>query len=221
MKSFSLKKEIPLWAACLLPWLAYGLLASRLPAKIATHFDISGAPNAYSSVQSYVWMMFLVALGMYLLLFFVPRLDPRKANYALFSQTYWNIRLTIQVFFAIIGCIPILIGAGFAFQENKWIPMLALLLIAVLGNYMGRIRPNWFVGIRTPWTLSSETVWRKTHHMGAKWMFGTGMIGFVLIPLLPYRVSIWVMLACVLVGTLVPSAYSYFLFRKLEQGTPS
>lgn len=218
MNSFSLKKDFFLWLACLLPWLVYGLFFSRLPAQIPTHFDASGKVNAYSPPLPYVWTMFLVGLGVYLLLLLIPRLDPRKANYSLFSSTYWNIRLIIQVFLGTIACIPLLIASGFAFQTAKWIPMLTLLMVALLGNYMGRIRPNWFVGIRTPWTLSNETVWRKTHLLGAKWMFGSSLAGLLLIPLLSYKISIRIMMICILVGALVPAAYSYFLFHKLEKG---
>lgn len=217
MKPFSLKKDLFLWLACLLPWITYGLVFSHLPARIPTHFDASGKVNTYSSPLPYVWTMFLAGLGIYLLLLLIPRFDPRKANYSLFSNTYWNIRLIVQVFFGTIACIPLLAGGGFAFQTAKWIPMLSLLMIALLGNYMGRIRPNWFVGIRTPWTLSNETVWRKTHLLGAKWMFGSAMAGLLLIPVLSYKISIWIMMACILVGAFVPAVYSYFLFHKMEK----
>lgn len=218
MKSYSPKKDILLWLACLLPWMTYGLVFSRMPAQIPSHFDASGKVNAYSSPLPYVWKMFLLGFGIYLLLLLIPRIDPRKANYSLFSNTYWNIRLIIQVFFGTIACIPLLIAAGFAFQTAKWIPMLSLLMIALLGNYMGRIRPNWFVGIRTPWTLNNETVWRKTHLLGAKWMFFSAIAGLLLIPVLSYKLSNRIMMTCILVGVLVPAVYSYFLFRKMEKG---
>ncbi|MFK7797472.1 MAG: SdpI family protein, partial [Aureispira sp.] len=91
-----------------------------------------------------------------------------------------------------------------------------ILFMLLFGNYAGSIRPNYFIGIRTPWTLQSDEVWRKTHRLAGRLLIGAALIGLVLLLLLP---SSWGMLGVValMVGALlIPVVYSFLLFRKLD-----
>jgi uncharacterized membrane protein len=105
----------------------------------------------------------LVMTGLFTVL---PKVDPRRENYAKFLSTYWLIANAVIVFMLIAHGMIIATGLGYSVKIDRLMPIGVGLLFIVLGNYLTRVEPNWFVGIRTPWTLSSDTVWRKTHRMG-------------------------------------------------------
>ncbi len=108
------------------------------------------------------------ALGLYLLLLLLPRIDPRRANYAQFRGAYLVLRVAILMFLVLIYGFVLLWTRGIRLDVLV-IPILAGGLLVVMG-VMGRVQPNWFVGIRTPWTLSSDLSWRETHRLGG-WPF--------------------------------------------------
>jgi len=138
----------------------------QLPAQVATHFDLQGEPNGWSS--RLVASVLVPALGLLLAAVFtvLPRIDPRRANYALFGQTYWTIVNAVLVLLAGIHIFSLGKALGWTVDMTRVSALGVGGLFVLLGNLMTRIRPNWFVGIRTPWTLSSDTVWRKTHRFG-------------------------------------------------------
>ena len=106
----------------------------------------------------------LNALGLYLLLLLLPRRDPRRANYARFRGTYLELRVAILMFLVLIYGFVLLWTRGILL-DVLLISILAGGLLVVMGVVMGTVQPNWFVGIRTPWTLSSDLSWRKTHRL--------------------------------------------------------
>jgi uncharacterized membrane protein len=138
----------------------------RLPALVATHFDLHGDPNGWSS--RLVACVLVPALGLALAVMFtvLPRIDPRGANYAKFGPTYWTIANALLFLLAGIHVFSLGKALGWAIDMAHVASLGVGGLFVLLGNLMTRIRPNWFVGIRTPWTLSSDTVWRKTHRFG-------------------------------------------------------
>jgi uncharacterized membrane protein len=138
----------------------------QLPAVVATHFDLRGTPNGWSS--RLVAAVLVPALGIVVALVFtaLPHIDPRRANYAKFGPTYWTIANAVLVFVAAIHVLMLGKALGWPININRVASLGVGGLFVLLGNLMTRIRPNWFVGIRTPWTLSSDTVWRKTHRFG-------------------------------------------------------
>jgi uncharacterized membrane protein len=138
----------------------------QLPPLVATHFDLQGTPNGWSS-RPFAALL-VPALGIVVALVFtaLPKIDPRGANYAKFGPTYWTIANAVLVFLAAVHVLMLGKALGWPIDMNRVLPLGVGGLFVLLGNLMTRIRPNWFVGIRTPWTLSSDTVWRKTHRFG-------------------------------------------------------
>jgi uncharacterized membrane protein len=138
----------------------------QLPAQVATHFDIQGEPNGWSS--RLVASILVPGLGLVLAAVFtvLPKIDPRRANYALFGETYWTIVNAVLVLLAGIHIFVLGKALGWSVDMSRVAALGVGGLFVLLGNLMTRIRPNWFMGIRTPWTLSSDTVWRKTHRFG-------------------------------------------------------
>ena len=90
------------------------------------------------------------------------------------------------------------------------------LLFAGLGNYFKTIKPNYFIGIRTPWTLENEEVWKKTHHFGGKLWFAGGLLIFILSLIIPIVYSFYVLMTVTVIISIIPIIYSYLEFKKLK-----
>jgi len=191
----------------------------RLPPTVAMHWDLRGAPDGFSSrllAVSIVPVVLLVMTGLYNVL---PKLDPRGENYAKFLSTYWLIANAVIVFVLVAHAMIIASGLGYSVRIDRLMPLGFGLLFIFLGNYITRVEPNWFVGIRTPWTLSSDTVWRKTHRTGG-WLMVLG--GFVLAVgafILPHGAFLPLFVTTIVIVALIPIVQSYVLWKR-EQGKP-
>jgi uncharacterized membrane protein len=183
----------------------------NFPARIPIHWNFAGQPDGYGSGQNQAIFFPLLIIGMYFLFLFLPYLDPKRARYEQFGKTYHIFRAAILLVLAFIYFITGLSALGYNIRIDFWIPFLIGVLFMVLGNYMGKLKPNWFMGIRTPWTLSSEEVWNKTHRFGGK-MFMVGGALIMIEGLLPasWRLPIFIAaLTIILFGTVV---YSYIVY---------
>ncbi len=149
-------------AAAVSVW-AYPLL----PATVATHWNLQGTPDGYSGRLWAVAVMPIVIVGLTGLFRVLPNVDPRRENYTKFLDTYWLIANVVLAFAGVAHALIVANGLGYTVQVDRLLPVGIGLLLAFLGNYLTRVEPNWFVGIRTPWTLSSDTVWRRVHRTGA------------------------------------------------------
>lgn len=181
------------------------------PQHFPTHWGVHGV-DAYGSRFEGLLLNPLMALGIYALTLVVPRFDPGKANYAQFAGAYTTIRLVIVLFLAVIYVLTVLVAYGRQLDLLTIVlPMFGAVLI-VLGNSMGKIRPNWFVGIRTPWTLSSKASWDRTHRFGG-WLFIAGGLIVAASVGLPATLMV-AMCAAVPLGIVVACfVYSYFAWR--------
>jgi uncharacterized membrane protein len=217
MINFRIKREIWLWLILAAPLILFMALHSRLPDKIPSHFDMRGHANAYMSPGSFILVMTAISVFLYLLTLVLPMIDPKKANYILFAKTYEIIRIMVLLVFTAITCLSLLIAIGISVNITRIIFLIILLLFMVMGNFLSNVRPNWFIGIRTPWTLSSESVWKKTHQFGGKLMFFAGLAGFICCIFLPDILMIWIFSILVGGASLIPVVYSYIIYRKEEK----
>lgn len=138
------------------------------PDSIPVHWDISGQVDGYGGKFEGLLLLPLMTIGIYLMLLFIPRIDPKRANYDRFGNVYRVIRTLLVVFMALLYGVIIAFINGISIDVGRVIPVMVGILLAVLGNYFGKLKPTWFVGIRTPWTLTSELSWTKTHKLGGK-----------------------------------------------------
>jgi len=189
----------------------------QLPPRMATHWDGLGHVNGYST-RAFGALLAPGLIVLLTLLFQVlPALDPRRENYAKFVGTYWVIANSVVLFVGVVHVMVLINALGHPIAMTRVVPLGMGILFIALGNVLPRVEPNWFVGIRTPWTLSSDTVWRKTHRT-AGWTFFLG--GCVLlvegvIPLGTYWPAMVVTIAAV---ALVPVIQSYVLWRGEKGG---
>lgn len=184
----------------------------RLPPHMATHWDINGHVNGYSPRA--FGGLFAPGLIVLLTLLFqaLPLLDPRRQNYEKFIPTYWIIANSVVLFVGVVHVMVIGNAVGYPVAMSRVVPLGLGILFIALGNVLPRVEPNWFVGIRTPWTLSSDAVWRKTHRTGG-WTFflgGCALLVEGVIPMGRYWPALFVTIA---VAALIPVVQSYFLWK--------
>lgn len=143
---------------------------------VPVHWNARGEVDGYGSRFEALGIMPMVVVGLYLLLAFIPRIDPARANYASFSGAYSVIRFTTLLTMVAIQGALIAAALGYAGAPGWFIPAGVGVLFIVLGNVMGKIRPNYFAGIRTPWTLASVRSWDATHRLGGRVFAGAGVL---------------------------------------------
>src|ERR1041384_81362 len=190
----------------------------QLPPTVATHWNVRGDADGFSSRLVAVSIMPLVILGMTGLFNVLPMLDARRANYSKFIGTYWLIANAVILFILIGHGMIVATGLGYPVKIDRTMPIGVGLLFIVLGNYLTRVEPNWFIGIRTPWTLSSDTVWRKTHRTGG-WLMVLGGAVIAACAFFPPTAFLPLFIAAVLLMAVIPIVQSYILWKR-EQGKP-
>jgi uncharacterized membrane protein len=178
---------------------------------------MGGKVNSYSSKISGTLFLPLFNIGMYVLLVLLPKIDPRKKNYQYFGNTYRNIRLLLALFMTTMFFVVMQIALGAMAMDSKAILILIFGLIAAFGNFMRTIRSNFFVGIRTPWTLDNPEVWRKTHEVGGKLWFYASLLGIVILLFIGKEDTTWFVIPYLCAIVLYPILYSYFIFRKINK----
>jgi uncharacterized membrane protein len=212
-------KESVLWVFIVLPYVYLSTIWNKLPARVPTHFDLSGKPNDWSDKTSLLYLPGALTIGIYVLMLIIPYIDPKKKIQQMGSK-YYNLRFLLTFFFSILA-IFILYSSSTGSIKNPNILMgLMGALFAMLGNYFQTLRPNYFIGIRTPWTLESEQTWKKTHLLGGKiWMVGGVLIAFFSFFQSNQLFSI---VFGIIIGILVvvPVVYSYFEFQKEKRINP-
>ena len=190
----------------------------RLPPTMPTHFRFNGTPDGLSSRLSALAFAPIVMVVMTVLFNVLPKVDPRRENYAKFLRSYWLIAHALIVFLLVAQALTIAAGLGFSVKVVRLMPLGIGLLLVFLGNYLTRVEPNWFVGIRTPWTLSSDTVWRKTHRTGG-WLMVLGGLVITGCAFLPRGAFLPMFIAAIFVIAVIPIVQSYVLWKR-EQGKP-
>lgn len=185
----------------------------HLPAQVPMHWNFEGNVDRWGSGKSQAIVLPLIIIGIYAMFLLLPMLDPKKERYEQFAKTFHIFKAIFVVFMAVIYVMTGLVGLGYNIPVGVWTPGLIGILFIIIGNYMGKIKPNWFVGIRTPWTMSSEEVWNKTHRFGGKMFILAGLLMMIQI-IMPesWRLAIFILtIAVLLIGTI---GYSYLVYLK-------
>jgi len=185
----------------------------RLPNQMASHWNTANQVDGYMSRFWGAFLMPIVAVGMLALFLAIPNIDPLKANIAKF-RNYFNAFITLMVTFLVfMHVLTLLWNLGFD-QFNMGAAMLpALGLIFIFAGIMMRqAKRNFFIGIRTPWTLSSDRVWDQTHRIGSTLFIASGILALLGAFFADY--AIWFILIPVLGSTLFLLVYSYILYQQ-------
>lgn len=210
--------QLPL---ALLPLIYLLFVWSHLQEQVPLHYNMNNEPDRMGSKHELglvILFMIAISLGLSALLRNIHKIDPKHKypeNALIMQKISW-----IMVFFlSALGVF--IVYQTLAFQKGekllfagKGVLLLITLIFIVLGNFLNNLKPNYFVGIRTPWNLENEENWRKTHHLAAKLMFYGGLLMLLLVIALPEPFSFYAFLAGIVPIVLIPFVYSYLLFRR-------
>lgn len=190
-----------------------GALYPRLPHMVPTHWNASGTADGFMPKPWGAFLLPLTMLGTYVLLLVLPAISPRGYGIARFAATYETFQTAILGFLLLITAAGLLAASGVRLAMDRVVYAALGLLFIVLGNFMGKVRKNFFVGIRTPWTLANDEVWLRTHRLGGMVFVLGGLV--LLVGGLTVGGPGWVLGVTAAVA-LVPALYSYWLYRKME-----
>ncbi|KYK26050.1 hypothetical protein AYK26_01220 [Euryarchaeota archaeon SM23-78] len=184
----------------------------NVPDKMASHWNAKGQVDGYMSKFWGLFLMPIISFSLFLLFLVIPVIDPLKANIKKFRKYFDWFIILLFVFFFYIFMLTILWNLGVRYNMNiAMVPALGLLFFYI-GILLQKAKRNWFIGIRTPWTLSSDQVWDKTHKLGANLFKIAGVVAIIGIFFPKY--SIWFVLIPVLAFAFYLIVYSYFEYQK-------
>ncbi len=184
----------------------------QMPDKMASHWNIKSEVDGYLSKFWGLFLMPLISIGMYGLFLFLPRIDPLKENVKKFEKYYHGFILVMLTFLLYIYVLTIAANLGFEFNMGILLMPGLSLLFFYIGLMMEKSKRNWFIGIRTPWTLQNDKVWEKTHKLGSK-LFKILSIIILFGVFLP-EFMFWITILSVFLIAVIPVFYSYFVYRK-------
>lgn len=194
-----------------------GFIYPQLPAEIPTQWGFDGYVN-YGPKRT-IWLIAGMLILFSFMFDYLPRVDPRKKNYQKFGAVYDYFCVGMQIFLAIT--VGIIISESFypgRINAGKIVLLMISILFLCIGNFMPKIQSNFFMGIKTPWTLSNEDVWRKTHRLGGKLYVGCGIITLLSALFLPMQIAVGILMALVFCSTGAVCLASYLWWRRMEKG---
>ncbi|HVW98475.1 MAG TPA: SdpI family protein [Mucilaginibacter sp.] len=200
----------------LLPAMYLWVVYSSLPATVPLHYGIDGKVNRYGNKSELISMTALllsINLLVYLLMKFLPSIDPkRQVKYG--EETFRKIAFGIVFFISALNIAILFTTAHRGMPATKLILPIAGILFAFIGNLMNNIKPNYFAGVRTPWTLENEDNWRATHRLAGRLWFIGGIAVTIITLLLPSSLATIAFTCGVAALSFTPVIYSYVYFKK-------
>jgi len=184
----------------------------KFPDKIASHWNVKGEVDGYIQKCWGLFLLPIILLGLWLLFLIIPKIDPLKHNIEKFRKYFDAFIVLIVLFLFYLYVLTIFWNLGKTFDMGRaLVPAIGILFfyIGVLLKYAKR---NWFIGIRTPWTLSSDIVWDKTHKLGAKLFKIAGVIAFLAIFF--SKLAFWLVIIPIIFFAIYTVVYSYFEYKK-------
>jgi uncharacterized membrane protein len=189
------------------------LVYPSLPESMVTHWGMDGTPDGHSSRAFGAWLIPAVMFGVWLIMRVLPKIDPRRENYARFAGTYTTLITVVIAFMGLMHVAILGVALGWPIAVPRVIPFAVGAMFVIIGNLLPRARPNWFVGIRTPWTLSSDRVWERTHRLGGVLFVASGLVMIAATFGPPWLLGPAIGVAFVL-GGLIPVLYSLVLWMR-------
>jgi uncharacterized membrane protein len=209
------KIKIAQWSIVTLMFIAGAILYSHLPDMVPSHWNVNNEIDDWLPKNIGTWLMPGVALLVVILFPLLQRIDPKKENYVKFKKAWEIIQLTFVIFFAYMYAVTMYVSLNIdkSYLVGRLVIFGVGAIFIILGNYMGKIRHNYFVGLKTPWTLADPEVWQKSQRLSG-WMFVTAGLLIILMSLFWIQ-YIWPIFIVIIVAiVIVPTFYSYWISRK-------
>lgn len=212
---FNLRNELIILLLLALPIIYLTVIFDRLPDEVPTHFNIKGEADDWTNKSQLYTMFGLISGGMYLLLLLIPFIDP-KNQIGKMGNKFFIIKLIMAGLLSVIF-IAMLYTASNGSDLTHLLPLILIVFFMGLGNYLQSVKPNYFIGIRTPWTLESPANWTATHRFtGRLWLIGFGLLlvaYFLTDTILFNRYFFWI----TIVLAFIPIGYSFVFFLRTKK----
>jgi len=191
------------------------LVYPQLPASITTHWGMKGEANGFSGKTFGLFFMPIFSFAIYAFLVWIPKLDPKKKNIEEFKSTYETFLILFFLFMFYLHLLTILWNLGMKVSFNQALAPAMSVLFYSMGILIGKAKLNYFIGIRTPWTLSNEKVWDETHQKGG--------IAFKVIAIISFLgfffadFYIWILFGSIIIATVYTIVLSYFVYKRVTK----
>ncbi|SMB99882.1 Uncharacterized membrane protein [Thermanaeromonas toyohensis ToBE] len=219
MENYRLDKKMlvqdwPAILVLLIMLLAGAIIYPYLPERVPIHWNAAGQVDNYGSRSFGAFMLPFLTAGLYVLMLVLPLVDPRRENYLKFLGAYRVIRLGLVLFMAILYGLVLTSALGYYVPMDRVMPALLGLLFLLIGNYLPRVRYNYFVGIRTPWTLANEEVWRRTHRLAGIAYVLAGVISILTAFLARGTIAFTIVITAIILASVLSVIYSLVIFQQ-------
>ncbi|KAF2328897.1 SdpI family protein [Flavobacterium ginsenosidimutans] len=214
--NLELKKELPLIGIVLIPFVYLATIWNSLPEIVPIHWNSKGEIDGWGNKFTLIVMLLMLPVLTYVILSTITKIDPKK-RMSLMGGKLYQLKFVMVLFMSILALFIVYSTKSQSVSSPSFIFALAGALFMILGNYFKVIRPNYFIGIKTPWTLESQEVWKTTHLFAGKLWFIAGLI--TILGSLIFESSIFskVFLIIVFSIAIAPIAYSYIKYRSLKK----
>lgn len=209
----NLKKELPTISIVLLPFVYLAIIWNKLPQKVPVHWNIRGEVDRYGEKTEMILIPVLLPLLVSLIFLVVPKIDPKNKLNKMGNKLN-SLKFVLTTLMSGLALFLIFSAQHQNFTNPNLIFVFVGLMYLVFGNYFKTIKANYFIGIRTPWTLESETVWRETHRLAGKLWLAGGLLVIISALFLDDKMNVLTFFIITGIITLVPAVYSYFIFKK-------
>lgn len=214
MKKFIHQYNRKIWLLFIITFVIAVSSLAFLPQQLPIHFNVQGEPDNFAGK----WSIFLAPAIILLFIFLAEILrdyDPKSKNYIKFETYYYGIHFAVSLLMLFIQVYTIAFVLGWQVNISRLMPPAIGLLLLFLGNIMPKFKHNYFVGVRTSWTLASERVWYLTHRFAGKIFVISGLL-FILTGFLPFKYTTWLIVLIIALLIFLPVTASFYYYRKYE-----
>ena len=211
-----IKNELPIIGIVLLPFIYLAFLWNQLPKTIPVHWNINGEIDRFGDKTELLLLPILLPLLTYFIFLVVPKIDPKnKLNNM--GNKLQNLKFLMTLLMSVLAVFIIYSAKEQRLSNPNYVMLLIGILYTILGNFFKTIKPNYFIGIKTPWTLESEYIWKETHKLGGiLWLIG-GILVVILSLILNPRLNNIFFLGITAIITIIPVIYSYALHQNQKK----
>jgi len=199
----------------ILSFVLAGIFYQYLPDKIMSHWNSKGEADGYMTKLWGLFLIPIISIAIFILFCLIPKIDPLKNNIQKFRKHYNLFILLFVIFMFYIESIIIIANIGYNINMNILIMPAIGILIFFIGFILEKAKRNWFIGIRTPWTLSSDKVWDETHKLGSRLFKLSGILA--IIGVFFGKFGFLFVLIPIMISTIFLLIYSYLLYRKVNK----
>ena len=207
------KNEWPIFCLLLIPFIAIAYYWNQIPQLIPIHWNFAGQIDNWENKLYGIFYIPGLNILLYILFNIIPHFDPKRKNYSMFGRSYRIIKISIISLITMLSLIVLFASLGADIDIMYWVIIPIIIVFLIIGNLFGTIRQNYFIGIRIPWTLANEDVWRLTHRFAGRIWVWSSIIMLLLVIFLPsdiIKFIFWIYIGFLII---IPIVYSYLKYQ--------